>query len=135
MANQEARPSGDTLRFLGAAGTVTGSKHLLEIGGRRILLDCGLFQGLKVLRERNWKKFPFEPGALDAVVLSHAHIDHSGALPLLVKEGFRGKIHCTSGTAELLEPMLLDAAHLQEEEARFANKHRTSKHAPALPLY
>lgn len=135
MANQEARASGDTLRFLGAAGTVTGSKHLLEIGGRRILLDCGLFQGLKALRERNWKKFPFEPGALDAVVLSHAHIDHSGALPLLVKEGFRGKIHCTSGTAELLEPMLLDAAHLQEEEARFANKHRTSKHAPALPLY
>ncbi|MFM7735059.1 MAG: MBL fold metallo-hydrolase RNA specificity domain-containing protein [Alphaproteobacteria bacterium] len=135
MANDEARPAGDTVRFLGAAGTVTGSKHLVEAAGRRILLDCGLFQGLKSLRERNWRKFPFDPASLDAVVLSHAHIDHSGALPLLVKEGFRGKIHCTAGTAELLEPMLLDAAHLQEEEARFANKHRTSKHAPALPLF
>ncbi|MBU6283267.1 MBL fold metallo-hydrolase [bacterium] len=135
MANHEPVATGDTVRFLGAAGTVTGSKHLLEIDGRRILLDCGLFQGLKALRERNWRKFPFDPASLDAVVLSHAHIDHSGALPLLVREGFRGKIHCTAGTAELLEPMLLDAAHLQEEEARFANKHRTSKHAPALPLY
>jgi metallo-beta-lactamase family protein len=126
---------GATLRFLGAAGTVTGSKHLLEVGGHRLLLDCGLFQGLKALRERNWQPFPFEPASIDAVLLSHAHLDHSGALPLLVRRGFRGPIYCTPGTADLLEVLLLDAAHLQEEEASFANRHRTSKHAPALPLY
>ena len=136
MTNDAANDSrAETVRFLGAAGTVTGSKHLLSIAGRRVLLDCGLFQGLKALRERNWRNFPFDPAALDAVVLSHAHIDHSGALPLLARQGYRGAIHCTSATAELLEPLLLDAAHLQEEEARFANRHRTSKHAPALPLY
>jgi metallo-beta-lactamase family protein len=124
-----------TVQLLGAAGTVTGSKHLVTVNGRRVLLDCGLFQGLKALRERNWLPFPFEPASLDAVVLSHAHIDHSGALPLLVRRGFRGPIHCTSGTADLLEVLLLDAAHLQEEDAAFANRHRTSKHVPALPLY
>jgi metallo-beta-lactamase family protein len=124
-----------TLECLGAAGTVTGSKHLLTVGARRLLLDCGLFQGLKALRERNWRPFPFDPAKLDAVLLSHAHIDHSGALPLLVKKGFRGPIHCTPATAELLEVLLLDAAHLQEEDADFANRHRTSRHAPALPLY
>lgn len=134
MAN-EAQVDPASVRFLGAAGTVTGSKHLLEVAGRRILLDCGLFQGLKSLRERNWAPLPFEAAGLDAVVLSHAHIDHSGALPLLVRQGYRGRIHCTTSTAELLEPLLLDAAHLQEEEARFANRHRTSKHSPALPLY
>lgn len=124
-----------TLECLGAAGTVTGSKHLLTVGGRRLLFDCGLFQGLKALRERNWRPFAFDPAKLDAVLLSHAHIDHSGALPLLVKKGFRGPIHCTPATAELLEVLLLDAAHLQEEDAAFANRHRTSRHAPALPLY
>ncbi len=119
----------------GAAGTVTGSKHLVTVGSRRILLDCGLFQGLKALRQRNWRPFPFDPAHLDAVVLSHAHIDHSGALPLLVRRGFRAPIHCTEATAELLRVLLLDSAHLQEEEAAFANRHRTSKHAPAMPLY
>jgi len=124
-----------TLRFAGAAGTVTGSKFLVRDGDVRVLLDCGLFQGLKPLRLRNWDPFPFEAKDVDAVVLSHAHVDHSGALPLLVKRGFRGPIYCTSATADLLEVMLLDAAHLQEEEAGFANRHGYSKHHPALPLY
>jgi metallo-beta-lactamase family protein len=124
-----------TVQILGAAGTVTGSKHLVSAGERRVLLDCGLFQGLKALRERNWQPLPLDPATLDAVVLSHAHIDHSGALPLLVRRGFRGPIHCTPATADLLEVLLLDAAHLQEEDAAFANRHRTSKHAPALPLF
>lgn len=124
-----------TLEFLGGAGTVTGSKHLVCAGGERILLDCGLFQGLKELRLRNWRELPFDAATLDAVVLSHAHVDHSGALPLLVKQGFRGPIYCTPGTADLLAIMLLDAARLQEEEAEFANRHGYSKHHPALPLY
>jgi metallo-beta-lactamase family protein len=124
-----------TLRFLGAAGTVTGSKYLIETDGHQILLDCGLFQGLKELRLRNWAPPPFAAAAVEAVVLSHAHIDHSGYLPRLVREGFRGAIHCTSGTADLLRVLLLDSAHLQEEEARFANRHGYSKHKPALPLY
>lgn len=124
-----------TVQLFGAAGTVTGSKHLVTVGPRRVLLDCGMFQGLKALRERNWAPFPFDPTAIDAVVLSHAHIDHSGALPLLVRRGFSGPIHCTAATADLLPVLLLDAAHLQEEDAAFANRHRTSKHAPALPLY
>ena len=124
------------LTFLGAAGgTVTGSKHLLEDGPHRVLLDCGLFQGLKALRERNWAPPPLEPGALDAVILSHAHIDHSGYLPRLCRDGFSGPVYCTPGTRDLLNVMLPDAAHLQEEEADFANRHRTSKHDPALPLY
>jgi metallo-beta-lactamase family protein len=124
-----------TLQFLGAAGTVTGSKFLVRDGATQVLLDCGLFQGVKALRERNWKPLPFVAQELDAVVLSHAHVDHSGALPLLVKRGFRGSIYCTAGTADLLEVMLLDAARLQEEEASFANRHGYSKHHPALPLY
>jgi metallo-beta-lactamase family protein len=124
-----------TLTFLGAAGTVTGSKHLIESGKTRLLLDCGLFQGLKGLRLRNWAPFPMPPSSIDAVLLSHAHIDHSGALPRLGREGFRGPIYCTRGTADLLQIMLPDAAHLQEEEAEFANRHRTSKHQPALPLF
>ncbi len=124
-----------TLRFLGAAGTVTGSKHLVSADGERILLDCGLFQGLKALRLRNWQAPLFDAGGIDAVVLSHAHIDHSGALPLLVRNGYRGPIFCTPATAALLRVMLLDAAHLQEEEAEFANRHGFSKHRPALPLY
>jgi metallo-beta-lactamase family protein len=124
-----------TVTFLGAAGTVTGSKHLVESGPTRLLLDCGLFQGLKGLRLRNWEPFPMPPASLAAVLLSHAHIDHSGALPRLGREGFRGPIYCTPGTADLLTIMLPDAAHLQEEEAEFANRHQTSKHRPALPLF
>ena len=124
-----------TLTFCGAAGTVTGSRHLVSFGGKQLLLDCGEFQGLKDLRERNWADFPFAAAGIAAVVLSHAHIDHSGALPLLVKRGFRGPIYCTPGTADLLELLLRDAAHLQEEEADFRNRHDRTKHAPALPLY
>ncbi len=125
-----------TLTFLGGAGgTVTGSKHLLENGDRRVLLDCGLFQGLKELRERNWAPPPVDPRTLGAVILSHAHIDHSGYLPRLCRDGFTGPIYCTPGTSDLLQVMLPDAAHLQEEEADFANRHRTSRHDPALPLY
>lgn len=129
MDNQPA------LTFYGAAGTVTGSKYLIEAYGKKILLDAGLFQGLKELRLRNWAKPPFAPEQIDAVVLSHAHIDHSGYLPILAREKFRGKIHCTAGTGDLLGIMLLDSAHLQEEEAAAANRHHYSKHKPALPLY
>jgi metallo-beta-lactamase family protein len=124
-----------TLTFLGAAGTVTGSRHLLEDGARRVLLDCGLFQGLKALRARNWAPSGTDAPALDAVLLSHAHIDHSGYLPRLVLEGFSGPVFCTHGTADLLRVMLPDAARLQEEEADFANRHKTSRHDPALPLF
>jgi len=127
--------AGPTLQFLGAAGTVTGSKHLVTWNGKRVLLDCGLFQGLKALRLKNWSAPPFVASDIDAVVLSHGHIDHSGYLPLLVRNGFRGPIYCTSGTADLLPVLLLDAAHLQEEEAEFANRHGYSKHKPAIPLY
>jgi len=129
------RDTSATLRFLGAAGTVTGSKHLITAGERRVLLDCGLFQGLKNLRLRNWEPFPVAPTSIDAVVLSHAHVDHSGALPLLVKQGFGGAIHCTAATADLLGVMLRDAAHLQEEDAERANRRRYSRHHPARPLY
>ena len=124
-----------SVTFLGAAGTVTGSKHLLEAGGARLLLDCGLFQGLKELRLRNWQPPPVDPAHLDAVILSHAHIDHSGYLPRLVRSGFTGPVFCTRGTADLLAVMLPDAASLQEEEAAFANRHKTSRHSPALPLF
>lgn len=123
------------LTFLGATGTVTGSKYLLEADGRRTLIDCGLFQGFKQLRLRNRAPFFIEPGRIDAVVLSHAHIDHSGYLPLLIKNGFTGKVYCTSGTRDLCAIMLPDSGHLQEEEAEYANKHGYSKHHPALPLY
>jgi metallo-beta-lactamase family protein len=124
-----------TLRFLGAAGTVTGSKFLVRANGEQVLLECGLFQGLKELRLRNWRPAPFDPAAIDAVVLSHAHIDHSGYLPLLVRRGFRGPILCTTATADLLAVLLIDAAKLQEEEAANANRYGYSKHKPALPLY
>jgi metallo-beta-lactamase family protein len=124
-----------TLTFYGAAGTVTGSKHLLEWAGKKILLDCGLFQGLKELRLRNWNTPPFESNTIDAVVLSHAHLDHSGYLPLLVKNGFSGPIYCTAGTADLLRVLLRDSARLLEEEALYANRKGYSKHHPALPLY
>jgi metallo-beta-lactamase family protein len=123
------------LGFYGGAGTVTGSKYLLEVGSTRILIDCGLFQGLKRLRERNWQPLPFDPKALDAVILTHAHLDHSGYLPLVARAGFRGPVYCTAATEKLLDILLPDSAHLQEEEARFANRHSFSKHSPALPLY
>lgn len=124
-----------TLQFLGAAGTVTGSKHLLKACDKQVLLDCGLFQGLKELRLRNWQAPPFQPSDIDAVVLSHAHIDHSGYLPLLVRRGFRGPVYCTPATRSLLKIMLPDAAHIQEEEAAYANRKGFSKHRPAEPLY
>lgn len=123
------------LTFHGAAETVTGSRTLVETNTARILVDCGLFQGFKRLRQQNWQPFPVDPASIDAVVVTHAHIDHSGYLPALVRDGFAGPIFCSAGTADLLRLMLLDSAHLQEEDARFANRHRTSKHRPALPLY
>src|SRR5688572_19174000 len=123
------------LTFLGAARTVTGSKYLLELPDARILVDAGLFQGLKDLRERNWQPLPVEPKAIDAVVLTHAHLDHCGYLPRLVAGGFRGRIFCTPGTRELCSLVLPDSARIQEEDARLANKRGFSKHHPALPLY
>jgi len=123
------------LTFLGATGTVTGSRTFLESKGKRILIDCGLFQGLKQLRLKNWDSFPVEPSSIDAILLTHAHIDHSGYLPRLVKMGFSGRIYCTSGTHDLCQILLPDSAHLQEEEARYANQKGFSKHHPALPLY
>lgn len=123
------------LSFHGAAGTVTGSRHLLEVPGCRLLVDCGLFQGLKELRLRNWQDPGFEPGFLDHVVLTHAHIDHTGWVPRLMQYGYRGPLHCTPATAELAELMLMDSAHLQEEDAAYANKQGYSKHQPAEPLY
>ncbi|RPH99762.1 MAG: MBL fold metallo-hydrolase [Calditrichaeota bacterium] len=124
-----------TLTFLGAAGTVTGSRHLLTIQGKNYLIDCGLFQGEKQNRLKNWEPFAIPPQTIDRVFLTHAHIDHSGWLPRLSKEGFGGPIHCTYSTADLCEIMLKDSAHLQEEDAKWANKKGFSKHKPALPLY
>ncbi|MBX3499072.1 MAG: MBL fold metallo-hydrolase [Alphaproteobacteria bacterium] len=124
-----------TLTCLGAAGTVTGSRHLLDGGRRRVLIDCGLFQGLKQLRLKNWAPFAVPPETIDGVVLTHAHLDHSGYLPKLVREGFRGPVYCTHATAELCRLLLLDSAKIQESDAAFANKHGFSKHRPALPLY
>ena len=123
------------LSFLGGAGTVTGSKFLLETGGRKLLIDCGLFQGLKTLRLKNWAPFPVDPKTIDAVLLTHAHLDHSGYLPLLVRNGFAGRVFCTRSTADLCAILLPDAGHLQEKDADFANRHGFSKHKPALPLY
>jgi len=124
-----------TLTFLGAAQTVTGSKYLLETAGRRVLVDCGLFQGLKELRERNWQPLPVKPDAIDAVVLTHAHIDHSGYLPRLVSQGFKGRVFCTPGTAGLCRIMLPDSGRLAEDDARDANREGYTRHAPALPLF
>ncbi len=123
------------LTFLGAVDTVTGSRYLVESAGARVLVDCGLFQGLKKLRQRNWREPPFDPASLTAVVLTHAHIDHSGYLPRLCNAGFTGPVYCTRGTRDLLQLLLPDAGHLQEDEARYANRHGTSRHDPALPLY
>lgn len=124
-----------SLTFLGAAGTVTGSKHLLDLGRHKILVDCGLFQGLKPLRERNWQALPIHAAEIDAVVLTHAHLDHVGYLPRLVGEGFRGPVFCTVATRDLAALILADSARIQEEDARDANRHGYSKHRPALPLY
>ncbi len=123
------------LSFYGATGTVTGSKYLVDDGSVKTLIDCGLFQGFKQIRQRNWQPVPFDVRSLRSVVLTHAHIDHSGYLPLLVKNGFAGRVYCSQATRELCEIMLPDAAHLQEEEARYANKRGLSKHKPALPLF
>jgi metallo-beta-lactamase family protein len=123
------------LTFLGAARTVTGSKYLIEEAGRKILVDCGLFQGLKELRLRNWESLPFDASELSAVVLTHAHLDHTGYLPRLVADGYRGRVFCTAGTADLCRLVLPDSARLQEEDAREANRLKYSKHHPALPLY
>lgn len=124
-----------SLTSLGGVGTVTGSKHLLTYGDTRILIDCGLFQGLKNLRELNWTRLPVEPRDIDAVVLTHAHLDHCGYLPRLVLDGFRGRIFSTAATRDVAELILLDSAWLQEKDAEFANRKGFSRHKPALPLY
>ena len=124
-----------SLTSLGGAGTVTGSKHLLTSGDTRILIDCGLFQGLKNLRELNWQRLDVSPRDIDAVVLTHAHLDHCGYLPRLILDGFRGKIYCTQATRDVAELILLDSAWLQEKDADFANRKGFSRHKPALPLY
>lgn len=124
-----------TLSFWGGVGTVTGSKYLVESGGSRVLVDCGLFQGLRELRERNWEDPPFEPGSLDAVVITHAHVDHTAYLPRLVRLGFKGPVFCSKGTADLLKLLLPDSARLQEEEAEYRNRKGLTRHQPALPLY
>ena len=130
-----ANTSAPTLQFLGAAGGVTGSKYLFANDADQVLIDCGLFQGLKELRQRNWAPLPIDLARLRSVILTHAHIDHSGYLPRVVAKGFRGPVYATPGTCDLLRVMLPDAAHLQEEEARYANYKGYSKHSPALPLY
>ncbi|MBE3071693.1 MAG: MBL fold metallo-hydrolase [Acidobacteria bacterium] len=124
-----------SLTFLGAARTVTGSKFLLEVGDHRILVDCGLFQGFKELRLRNWEPLPVEADSIRAVVLTHAHVDHSGFLPRLFNQGFRGRVFCTPGTADLCRILLPDAGRLAEEDARAANRYGYSRHRPALPLF
>lgn len=123
------------LSFFGAAGTVTGSRYLLSTHSQQLLIDCGLYQGYKQLRLKNWSKLPFEPRDIDAVLLTHAHIDHSGFIPALVKGGFCGRVYATAATCKLCEILLPDSGYLQEEQARFANRSGFSKHSPALPLY
>jgi metallo-beta-lactamase family protein len=124
-----------TLRFLGACGTVTGSKFLLESGSHRVLLDCGVFQGSSELKQKNWSPPPFDPSSLDAVILTHAHIDHTGYVPRLAKAGFSGPVYVTPPTAGLLGYLWPDAAHLHEEDARYANEKQYSSHRPALPFF
>lgn len=124
-----------SIEFWGGVGTVTGSKYLVTTDKARVLVDCGLFQGLKELRERNWQDPPFAPHSIDAVLITHAHIDHTGYLPRLVQQGFRGPVYCSRGTSDLLKILLPDAGRLQEEDADFRNRHNLTKHKPALPLY
>jgi metallo-beta-lactamase family protein len=124
-----------SITFLGAARTVTGSKYLLDTGSSKVLIDAGLFQGLKELRERNWSAFPVPAGEIDAIILTHAHLDHCGYLPRLVAQGFRGRVFCTAGTLDLCRIVLPDAGRIQEEDAANANRNGFSKHKPALPLY
>src|SRR6476620_9463370 len=124
-----------SISFWGGVETVTGSKYLVETDRARVLVDCGMFQGLKELRERNWQEPPFNPRAIDAVLITHAHIDHTGYLPRLVRQGFHGPVYCSRGTADLLKILLPDAGRLQEEDADYRNRHNVTKHAPALPLY
>lgn len=124
-----------SIGFYGGVGTVTGSKYLVEHDGRRVLVDCGLFQGFKELRERNWQDPPFDPASIDAVIITHAHIDHTGWLPRLVKLGFKGDVFTSRATADLLKVLLPDSARLQEEEADYRNRKELTSHAPALPLY
>lgn len=124
-----------SISFWGGVGTVTGSKYLLETEHARVLVDCGMFQGLKELRERNWQEPPFDPRAINAVLITHAHIDHTGYLPRLVRQGFQGPVYCSRGTADLLKILLPDAGRLQEEDADYRNRHKITRHAPALPLY
>jgi len=123
------------IQFLGGTGTVTGSKYLVRSKSATVLIDCGLFQGHRQLRERNWSALPVPARDIDAVILTHAHLDHSGYLPLLVRQGFRGNIYCSEATFDLCKLLLPDSGHLQEEDAAFANRHGFSKHAPAMPLY
>ena len=123
------------ITFLGATQTVTGSRFLMEEHGTRVLIDCGLFQGPREWKDRNWEPFPVNPSEIDAVILTHAHIDHSGYLPRFVHSGFHGPVYCTPATAELLALMLPDSGHLQEEDAEYSNRKGISKHRPALPLY
>ncbi len=124
-----------SIHFFGAASTVTGSKYLIELDDQKIMIDCGLFQGLKELRLLNWKSLPFNVSTLDAVILTHGHLDHVGYLPMLVKQGFKGKIYATPPTIEIAKLILLDSAKIQEEDAERANKFGYSKHVPAKPLY
>jgi metallo-beta-lactamase family protein len=140
MTARDPRPAGErpavpVLTFLGAAGTVTGSRFLVDTPDARVLVDAGLFQGLKELRRRNWERFPVAPSSIDAAVMTHAHVDHVGWLPVLTRDGFRGPVHATAGTVALASIVLPDAGHLQEEEAAYANRKGFSKHHPALPLY
>jgi metallo-beta-lactamase family protein len=123
------------ITFLGAAGTVTGSKYLVEAAGKRLLVDCGLFEGTRELRQRNWERLPIDPASIDWVLLTHAHIDHTGYLPRLVRDGFHGPIFSNPATEDLCELLLPDSAHLQEEDARYAAKKGYSRHKPPLPLY
>nr|MBA3334683.1 MBL fold metallo-hydrolase [Acidobacteriota bacterium] len=123
------------ISFYGGVGTVTGSKYLLEHNDKKVLVDCGLFQGLKELRERNWQAPPFDPREIDAVIITHAHIDHTGFLPRLVKLGFQGKVFTSRATCDLLKILLPDSGRLQEEEADYRNRKNLTSHSPALPLY
>src|SRR5438552_8571673 len=123
------------VKFLGAAGEVTGSKYLLQIDEFNLLVDCGLFQGRKKLRELNWDVFPIEPSSINAVVITHAHLDHTGYLPRLFRNGYKGPVYCTTATADLMNLILMDSAKLQVEEARYAKKKGYSKYENTEPLY